>query len=163
MFGLQLSVVQALLSLHVTGVPAHAPLALQASPVVQRLLSLQAAPGVGAFTHPLEPLHESAVHGLLSLQFGGVPPTQTPPEQVSFVVQALLSLQEFVFGALVQAPPGAMHESLVQTLLSLQVFALPAVHVPVAVQSSENWLFCGVFSPRVHRVPSLQVVFWSRS
>src|SRR5436309_2422123 len=36
-------------------------------------------------------LQRSSVQGLPSLQFGGGPPTQTPPEQVSFVVHALWS------------------------------------------------------------------------
>lgn len=48
------------------------------------------------FTQPVMLLHESVVHTLPSLQFGGAPPTQEPPEHVSLVVHAFPSVQELV-------------------------------------------------------------------
>jgi hypothetical protein len=60
------------------GPPTHAPLALHWSFVVQALPSVQTRPGTGVFAQPVAGLHESSVHGLLSLQFGGGPPTHCP-------------------------------------------------------------------------------------
>ena|SRR5436309_2689097 len=74
------------------GPPAQAP-PPQVSLVVQALPSSQEAV-LFACTHPLVGLHESSVQTLLSLQLGAVPPTQLPFTQVSFVVQALLSLHD---------------------------------------------------------------------
>ena len=66
--GLQESVVQAILSLHVIVVPPQIPL-LQESPVVHKLLSLQLIPllNVGLLHIPLAVLQLSVVHILLSL------------------------------------------------------------------------------------------------
>ena len=56
--------------------PSQLPASLQTSMGVQALLSLHGVPGVvGVWTHPLVGLHVSTVHGLLSSQFGGEPPT----------------------------------------------------------------------------------------
>src|SRR5262245_27674115 len=85
------------------GPPTHVPLA-QVSPVVHALPSLHDAVLL-AWTQPFAVLHESSVQGLLSLQFGGGPPTQLPFEQVSLVVQALLSLHPMVLLVCVQLPP----------------------------------------------------------
>ena len=49
-------------------------------------------------THPDEGSHESSVQPLLSLQFGGVLPVQTPAVQTSTVVQALPSLHVVPLG-----------------------------------------------------------------
>ncbi len=84
----------------VLGALTHAPKPLQES-FVQGLLSLQAGSLVLGthehrllvFTQPDPGLQESEVQILPSLQLGATPPTQEPPEQVSFVVQALPSLQ----------------------------------------------------------------------
>ena len=46
--------------------------------------------------HPEAGLQASVVQVLLSLQLGGAPPRQEPPEQASSVVQGLLSLHEAV-------------------------------------------------------------------
>ncbi len=62
-----------------------------------------------------------------SLQVIGVP-AQTPPEQTSFTVQALPSLQATVLLVCTQAP--ATQESSVQILLSLQSNAVPAQTPP---------------------------------
>src|SRR5207244_3011941 len=79
------------------GPPTQAPPA-QVSAVVQALPSLHGKV-FGAFTQPVAGSHESVVPTLPSTQLGGGPPTQTPPAQVSAVVQALPSLQGSVFGA----------------------------------------------------------------
>jgi hypothetical protein len=103
--GLQLSVVQALLSLHVGGLPALQVPAWQVSAPLHGLPSLQAVPLVRAGwvhappphtslvqalpssaqgavllvkTQPLVGLQPSVVQGLPSLQVSGVPPLQVP-------------------------------------------------------------------------------------
>jgi hypothetical protein len=85
----------------------------------------------GALTHPLAGLHESSVQTLLSSQFGAAPPTHCPPEHVSPVVQAFPSSHGSPFGALTH-PLAGLHESSVQTLLSLQFGAAPPTHDPLA-------------------------------
>src|SRR6266481_1479572 len=83
----------------------------------------------GSCTQPVASLQESVVQALPSLQFGGGPPTQLPPLQVSLVVQALLSLHGLVL--LVWTHPVAgLHVSVVQTLLSLQFGAGPPTQLP---------------------------------
>jgi hypothetical protein len=89
-------------------------------------------------------LHESVVHGLLSLQLGAAPPTHAPPEHVSAVVHALPSSHAAVLFACVQPLAGA-HASLVHGLLSLQLGAAPPTHEPPAHVSAV-----------VHALPSLQ-------
>ena len=64
-------------------------------------------------------------------------PRQTPAAQVSFSVQALLSLQAMLFCANTQ-PFAGLQESVVHTLLSLHVTAEP-VQMPLASQAS-FWL-----------------------
>jgi hypothetical protein len=131
--GTQESAVHGFVSAQLTAAPVHWPDALQVSPDVQALASLHAAPTLGAalLTHPLVVLHESFVHVLLSLQFNAGPGTQfpLPPAQVSFAVQALLSVHAKVFGVLTHPVP-ALHESVVQTLLSLQFNAAPGTQAP---------------------------------
>src|SRR5262249_37386939 len=109
------------------GPPTQAP-PEQVSLVVQALASSQAAV-LFVCTQPVDMLHESSVHGLLSLQLGVGPPAQTPPEQVSVVLQALLSLQAGVL-LTCRHPMTASHESFVQTLLSSQLSGVPAVQTP---------------------------------
>ena len=82
--------------------PTHAPLE-HVSLVVQALPSSQAAT-LSTCTQPVSESQESSVQTLPSLQLGAGPPTQLPPEQVSFVVQALLSLHETVLFVCVQTP-----------------------------------------------------------
>jgi hypothetical protein len=93
--GLQLSSVHTLPSLQTRGgPPLHVP-PPQVSLVVQALLSLQEAV-LFVWKHPVAGLQASSVQTLLSLQSGGGPPLHVPPPQVSFVVQALLSVHEAV-------------------------------------------------------------------
>ena len=95
------------------------------------------------WTHPVAGTHESSVQTLPSLQFGAGPGIQLPPAQVSPTVHALPSLHGSVLFAWTQ-PDAGLHESVVQTLLSLQFGAAPGVHAP-AVQ----------VSPTVQALPSL--------
>jgi hypothetical protein len=89
--GLQESSVQMFPSLQLSGgPPTHAPpehvsAVVQASPSLHGSLLL-------TYTQPDEGLHESSVQTLASSQFSGAPPAHTPPEQISFVVQASPSL-----------------------------------------------------------------------
>ncbi len=89
----QLSVVQALLSLHVFAVPPQTP-KVQASAVVQARPSLHEVPSAKLLnTHaPVLGLQASLVQVLLSVQTLAVP-VQVPAWQLSPLVQALLSLQ----------------------------------------------------------------------
>ena len=111
------------------GPPTHAP-AAHVSPVVQAFPSLHAALLL-LKTQPSPGLHVSVVHTLPSLQVGAGPPTHAPPEQASFVVQALLSLQAAALFTCTQ-PDRGLQESSVQTLPSLQLGGGPPTHAPAA-------------------------------
>src|SRR3989454_108699 len=113
--------------------PARAPPA-QVSAVVQALPSVQATV-FGVFTQPVAGSHESSVQTFASLQFGAGPPTQTPPAQVSPVVQALPSVQGAVFGVFTQ-PVAGSQASVVHTLPSLQLRAGPPTQTPPAQLSA---------------------------
>jgi hypothetical protein len=123
------SSVQGFLSSHGSaGPPTHALFA-QTSLVVQAFLSSQGFV-FATLLHPDAELHESSVHGLLSLQFVGPLEMQLPPLQWSPVVQASLSLHVFELEAVNTQPVAGAQESFVHGLLSLQVGAGPPVHVP---------------------------------
>src|SRR5439155_810648 len=118
------SSVQGLPSLQlIGGPPTHAP-PLQASFVVQALPSSQ-ADVLLVWTHPVAGLHESSVQRLPSLQFGGAPPTHTPPLHASFVVHALASLQAAVSLFVWTQPVAGLQESSVQGLPSSQFSGAP--------------------------------------
>src|SRR6266545_8144835 len=106
--------------------------------VVHLLLSSHVIPMfVGVKTHPVAVLQVSVVQTLLSLQVIVVP-LQTPAEQTSLVVQALLSLHASVFSVWTH-PRTRSQESSVQGLLSLQLVGPPASQTP-----------CEQASPVVH-------------
>jgi hypothetical protein len=64
-------------------VPAHAPDAVQVSPVVQAMPSSQGVPaGAEAWVHPVAGTHASWVQGFPSSQLCGAPPVQAPAVQV---------------------------------------------------------------------------------
>ena len=127
--GVQLSVVQTLLSLQTVGAPGlHVPLP-HMSPVVQASPSLQALTLLVKPQAPVAGLQLSLVHGLLSLHTAGAPGSHVPPPQVSPAVQALPSLQTLTLFAKTQ-PVTGLQLSVVQTLLSLQTVAAPGLHVP---------------------------------
>ena len=141
--GSQLSVVQAFPSSQANaGPPTHAP-PLQASLVVQALLSTQTEVLL-TYLQPLAGSQLSVVQGLLSSQFGAAPPLHTPPRHASLVVQALLSLQVERLLTLTQLPVPLLQLSPVQPLPSLQDFGWPATHL-----AAEH------ASPTVHASPSL--------
>jgi len=112
---------------------------------VHGLLSLHVPPS--ALAQPL-PMQLSTVHGLLSLQFRVPPATQLPLAQVSLYVHGSLSLQahapwthllapaqsvsylQTLADGLKTQPVWALQLSAVQVLLSLQVLAAPAWHMP---------------------------------
>jgi hypothetical protein len=125
--GLQLSSVHGFVSAQFGGGPPTQVPPEQVSFVVQALLSLHAAVLL-VCTHPVARLQLSSVHGFVSSQFGGGPPTQVPPEQVSFVVQAFLSSQAAWLLVYTQ-PVAGLQLSSVQTFPSLQTMAVP--HVPL--------------------------------
>ena len=83
--------------MHVTAVPAWQVPAEQRSPLVQALPSSHSTVLL-VLTQPEAGLQESVVHSLPSSQTSEVPAEQEPPEQVSPVVQALLSLQAALLG-----------------------------------------------------------------
>jgi hypothetical protein len=111
------------------GPPTQAPFA-HVSLVVQALPSSHAAV-LSTCTQPDAGLHESSVQPFPSSQLGATPPTQEPAAHVSFVVQALLSLQGSVLSTCTQ-PIAGLHESSVQPLESLQFGATPPTQAPAA-------------------------------
>jgi len=136
--GSHVSVVHSFSSLHVVVVPPpHTP-AVQTVPLVQALLSLHAWPfGAFAYVQPLAGLHESCVHGLLSLQETAVPPQvivpPPPDEQRSLSVQMLPSLQsELLAWFTWTQPPGTVPSqvSIVHELPSSQFGAAPPTQAP---------------------------------
>jgi hypothetical protein len=121
------SFVHTLPSLQTTAVPPHAP-PEQVSFVVQALPSLHKTL-LFTKTHPNAGSQVLSVQTFPSLHTGGGPPTHAPPEQASFVVQALLSLQAATLFTCTQ-PDSRLQESSVQTLPSLQLGGGPPTHDP---------------------------------
>jgi glyoxylate utilization-related uncharacterized protein len=116
--GLQVSSVQPLPSLQLSGgPPAHDP-PEQVSAVVHALPSLHGAV-LFVCTQPLDGLQLSSVQPLPSLQSGGGPPTHDPLAHVSAVVQALWSSQGPVLFWCTQ-PLSGLQLSSVQTFASSQ-------------------------------------------
>jgi hypothetical protein len=87
-----------------------------------------------SFTQPVAGSHESTVHAFPSSQATGEPGWQEPSEQVSPVVQALLSEQEFELSAVNTHPLTGSHVSSVQALPSAQAMGVP-MHAPFAQAS----------------------------
>jgi hypothetical protein len=123
------------------GPPTQAP-STQVSLVVQALPSLQAAT-LFTCTQPDRGLQESFVQPLPSLQLGGGPPRQDPPEHVSPVVHGFPSSHGLALLVCVQ-PVAELHPSLVQALPSLQSGGGPPRQAPPTQTS-----------PVVHAFPSL--------
>ena len=160
MLGWHESSVQTLPSSQLTAVPPHAPpehtsLPVQASPSLHATLlfvCVQPVPGSQA----------SVVQRLPSSQLGAAPPTHTPPEQVSFVVQALLSLHEMVLFVCVQ-PLAGLQLSPVQKLPSSQLGGgpptqAPPAHVSLVVQASPS-LHAALLFVNTQPVAGAQVSF----
>ena len=84
---------------------------------------------LNAVSQPLPASQLSSVHTSPSSQSGAAPPTHDPPEQVSFVVQALPSSHDAVLLLFTQPEPESQ-VSVVQTLPSSQSGAAPPMHDP---------------------------------
>jgi phage-related protein len=110
------AVVHALLSLHGAVLNGCVQTPAEHTSVVHTFPSVAHATVLLARTQPVDGLQESVVHTFPSSQFGAAPPTHVPPEQVSAVVHALLSLHEAVLFACVQEPDE--QTSVVQTFPS---------------------------------------------
>jgi hypothetical protein len=149
MAGLQLSVVQSLVSLQTIGSPMQLPAPLQESDWVQRLESLHEVPeGALLVVQPVAGLQLSVVQSLVSLQTIGSPMQLPAPLQESDWVQRLESLHEVPAGVLVAVQPVAgLQLSMVQLLVSSQNTGAPWVQLPAPSQ----------VSPFVHALLSLQL------
>ena len=127
---------QATLSLQTGGtLPTHLPVASHLSTVVQALASLQTAPLAATWLQPSLTSQASVVQTLPSSQLVLFGPAQTPPPQMSPVVQALPSSQAAVLLVWTQ-PLTASQESLVQGLPSSQFGGNEPTHLPDASQTS---------------------------
>src|SRR6266403_2191150 len=90
----------------------------------------------------------SVVHGFASVQLSAVPAVHTPAWQVSTPLQTFPSLHRVPFGTAACWPPATgSHVSVVQTFLSSQLSAVPAVHTPALHVSAP-----------LHAFPSLQAL-----
>lgn len=128
--GSQPSVVHGLPSLQTRAVGPLQPSGPQTSFWVHASPSSHGAV-VGLDTQPCTGSQLSAVHGSLSLQTVEVPGAHRPTEQVSPLVQALLSEQGALLAVNVQ-PSAKSHASSVQGLASLHGRAAPPTHLPAA-------------------------------
>ena len=176
---------QVSLSVQVLPEPALQVPALQTSLRVHLLPSSQALV-LASNLHPMAAAQLSVVHALLSLHTGADPPTQPPPEQVSPVVQRLLSLHGELLLTVLQPPAGSQLSVVhslpssqptvtgpaqlpplqmspdVQALLSLHTALLLALtQAPVAgLQLS---LVHGLLSVQVFLAPGVQLLLAHRS
>ena len=111
------------------GPPAQAPL-LQASLVVQALLSLHAMP-LFVWMQPDAGLHPSVVQTFPSLQLGATPGLHVPFWHVSTPLHALPSEHDVPFtNATLSQPEAESQLSAVHGLPSLQLRAAPGMHAP---------------------------------
>src|SRR3990170_402184 len=107
----------------------HSSAAVQWSPSLHAVSSVTLV-----YAHPVAGAQESSVHMFPSAQLGATPPTQVPPEQVSFVVQAFPSLHGAVLLVFTQ-PVTGLQASSVQGLPSSQFRRGPPEHAPSAHRS----------------------------
>lgn len=126
--GTQLSAVQTFPSLQISAGPPTQTPPEQVSLVVQALLSVHTTLLL-VCVQPVPALHPSVVQMFPSLQSGGGPPAQDPPEQVSTVVHAFPSLHGELLSAKRQ-PVAGTHESVVQVFESLQTRGGPPTQAP---------------------------------
>jgi hypothetical protein len=136
--GLQESVVQGLLSVVETAVPAQAP-EVHWSFVVQALASEQTVPSAtGVCCGPVVGLQESAVQGLPSSTLTGMPGVHAPaPSQAALLEHWVTAAHAAPIGALAcNTPSIGSHESAVHGLPSLIAGGVPDVQTPVPLQIS---------------------------
>ena len=108
--------------------------------------------GTGVLVQPVAGSHESAVHGLESLQTSGVPGVHTPPWHISAPLQALPSLQLVPSdtGGFEQVPvAGSQVPALWQASWAVQTTPGPGIQTPLV-----HWSFCVHGLPSSHAVPS---------
>jgi hypothetical protein len=150
------SVVQALASLQSSDVPAVQVPLWQVSAPLHRLASAHEVPfSTAVCVHPKTRLQLSLVQTLLSLQLSGVPAVHTPLWQVSLPLHTFPSKHDVPFRAGVLAQPFTGSQlSVVQTLPSLQLRAVPAVHAPLWQVSLPLQTL-----PSLHEVPFSTGVF----
>ena len=188
--GVQVSVVQALASLQLSAVPAAQVPLWQLSAPLQTLASAHEVPfSAGTCSQPKTELQVSVVHGLPSLQLSAVPAVQNPDWQLSVPSHTSASAHGVPLGtgAAVQ-PSTGLQLSVVHTLPSLQLSAVPAVQVPlwqvsaplqtlaslhgvpfateVVVQpkrGSQLSVVQGLLSLQSRAVPAVQVPLWQVS
>jgi hypothetical protein len=154
---LQVSVVQTLLSLQLRAVPAVQLPAWQLSAPLQTVPSRQGVPlATGVFEQPKTGLQESVVQTLLSLQLSAVPAVHTPAWQLSAPLQTLPSRHAVPLStAVLPQPVTGLQASVVQTLPSLQLSAVPGVHAPLWHVSAPLQTL-----PSEHAVPFASATFW---
>ena len=136
------STVHTLPSSQLMVVPWQLP-ALQASPEVQALLSLQTVAVCAVFLQPVATSQVSSVQGLASSQLGAAPGWQVPlAVHRSPTVQALPSVQLLPVAGVFRQPPAVVQVSVVHGLLSSQLSVapvqLPALHLSPVVQASPS-------------------------
>ena len=131
--GSQVSVVHALESLQLSGVPAVQVPLWQVSSPLQTLVSAHEEPlGTGVCWQASTGSQVSVVHTLESLQLSGVPAVHVPLWQVSAPLQTVLSAQGVPLPTGVFWQPRAGSQvSVVHALLSLQLSGVPGVQVPL--------------------------------
>src|SRR6266446_9945030 len=131
--GSQVSVVQGLLSLQVSAVPAVQAPAWHVSTPLHTLPSLHEVPsGTAVCLQPVAGSHVSVVHAFASSHFSAVPAVHTPAWHVSTPLHTFPSLHEVPLAtAACWQPCTGSHVSVVQGLLSLQLGSVPAVQMPV--------------------------------
>jgi hypothetical protein len=89
----------------------------------------------GVLVQPVVLSQPSTVHGFESSQAGAAPPTQLPPAQVSFVVQALASSQDRALFVCTH-PVVPLHESVVHTFASSHGSGDVPTHLPPEQEST---------------------------
>ena len=121
------------------------------------LPSAHAVPlATGVCKQPKTGSQVSVVHTLLSLQLSAVPAVHTPAWQVSAPLHTFPSAHEVPFRTgMFWQPAAGSQLSVVHTLESLQLSAVPAVHTPAWQVSAPLHTF-----PSLHEDPSAMAKFW---
>jgi hypothetical protein len=112
--------------------------------------------GIDVLTQPVVALQLSIVQALESLQLSAGPEVQVPLWQVSLPLHRVLSGQDVPLATFVCPQPlVALQVSVVQTLPSLQLSAVPALHTPPwQVSAPLHTVLSG------HGVPFRTALFW---
>jgi hypothetical protein len=168
--GLQLSAVQTLPSLQLSGVPpVHSP-AWQVSSPLQTLPSAHDEPfGTDVVRQPAMGSQESVVHTLPSLQLGGLPAVQAPLWHVSSPLHRLPSAHDAPFGRTGLLHTPALQTSVVHGLPSAQsAFTTQEAQPPIGVfwQPLSGWhesVVQALASLQLSAVPAVHTPAWHAS